>query len=95
MLVLKLLAEKDMYGYEMMKTVNERTDGFFEWKEGSLYPCLHRLEEQGLIQSRWELAGSRPRRYYAITRQGVAAMEEMVSEARRFAGALNLLLGTV
>ena len=39
--ILRLLGEHPMYGYEMIKTVNERTDGFFEWKEGSLYPCLH------------------------------------------------------
>ena len=93
--ILRLLAERMMYGYEIIRQVNERTNGEFQWKEGTLYPCLHRLEEQGLIQSRWELAGSRPRRYYAITRRGIAAMQEKVEEARRFAGALNLLLGAI
>ena len=93
--ILRLLAERMMYGYEIIRQVNERTNGEFQWKEGTLYPCLHRLEEQGLIQSRWELAGSRPRRYYAITRRGIAAMQEKVDEARRFAGALNLLLGAI
>ena len=50
--ILKLLAERTMYGYEIIRLVNERTNGAFEWKEGTLYPCLHRLEEQGQIFSR-------------------------------------------
>ena len=45
--ILKLLSERSMYGYEIIKLVNERTDGAFQWKEGTLYPCLHRLEEAG------------------------------------------------
>ena len=49
--ILKLLAERTMYGYEIIRLVNERTNGAFEWKEGTLYPCLHRLEEQGKIFS--------------------------------------------
>ena len=95
LLLLKLLAGEDMYGYQIILELARRSSNVFEMKEGTLYPCLHRLEEQGLIQSRWELAGSRPRRYYAITRRGIAAMQEKVEEARRFAGALNLLLGAM
>lgn len=91
--VLKLLSERMMYGYEIIRLVNERTNGAFQWKEGTLYPCLHRLEEQGLIRSQWELTGSKPRRYYSITGKGMAAMQERVEEARSFAGALTLLLG--
>ena len=93
--VLKLLAERTMYGYEIIKHVNERTNGAFAWKEGTLYPCLHRLEEQGLIESSWQLAGSKPRKYYAITRKGEAAMAEKVKEAKEFSRALNLLLGAI
>lgn len=93
--VLKLLSERMMYGYEIIKQVNERTNGEFQWKEGTLYPCLHRLEGQGLIRSSWELSGSKPRRYYTITPKGLAAMQEKVEEAKKFAGALNLLLGTI
>ena len=91
--ILKLLAERTMYGYEIIRLVNERTNGAFEWKEGTLYPCLHRLEEQGLIASSWQLAGAKPRKYYSITRKGIAAMEEKVREAKEFVGALHLLLG--
>ena len=91
--VLKLLSERMMYGYEIIRLVNERTNGAFQWKEGTLYPCLHRLEEQGLIRSRWELSGPKPRRYYSITGKGKAAMQEKVEDAKCFAGALTLLLG--
>ncbi len=93
--VLKLLSERTMYGYEIIKLVNERTGGAFEWKEGTLYPCLHRLEQQGLIESSWQLAGAKPRKYYAITRQGLAEMAERVGEVKHFVNALNLLLTTV
>lgn len=93
--ILKLLSGRAMYGYEIIRQVNERTNGEFQWKEGTLYPCLHRLEDQGLLQSSWELTETKPRRYYTITRKGAAAMQEKVAEARKFVGALNLLLGTV
>ena len=49
--ILKLLSENDMYGYQMIKTVNERSNGFFEWREGSLYPCLHKLVGEKLVTS--------------------------------------------
>ena len=53
-IILRLLNERRMYGYEIIKIVNERTDGAFQWKEGTLYPCLHRLEGAGLIASEWQ-----------------------------------------
>ena len=60
-----------MYGYEIAATVARDTDGVFQWKEGSLYPCLHKLERDGLVASRWEqAAGERKRKYYALTEEG-------------------------
>jgi DNA-binding PadR family transcriptional regulator len=58
-IVLAMLRDRPMYGYEMVKTVNARTNGLLEWKEGTLYPALHRLEAAGLISGRWEDAGGR------------------------------------
>jgi PadR family transcriptional regulator PadR len=49
--ILKLLSKNNMYGYQMIKQVNELSNGFFEWREGSLYPCLHKLEDKGLLSS--------------------------------------------
>ena len=70
-IVLELLGEREMYGYEIVKIVNARTDGVFEWKEGTLYPCLHRLEGDGLIRSHWrEAPTGKQRKYYALTAAG-------------------------
>ena len=54
MLVLKLLSERAMYGYEIIQVVNERTGGEFNWKEGTLYPVLHRMEGGGLLSTEWQ-----------------------------------------
>ena len=54
LLILSLLDRKPMYGYEIVKTVRELTDGTLEWKEGSLYPSLHKLAAGGLVRSEWE-----------------------------------------
>lgn len=91
-IILKLLAEKMMYGYEIIREVNARTGGAFAWKEGSLYPCLHKLESKGLIASSWRLESGKPRRYYAITVEGEKAMAEKVAELKTFAGALTMLI---
>ena len=74
-IVLRLLTEREMYGYEIVKVVNERTGGLFEWKEGTLYPCLHSLEAGGLLLSHWREAPSgRKRKYYRITAKGRAQL---------------------
>ena len=92
-IVLRLVAERPMYGYEIIRVVNERTNRAFEWKEGTLYPCLHRLESAGLISGRWMDAESgRRRRYYAITRKGAAVLAEKSGEWSAFARAVNALL---
>ena len=82
-----------MNPYEIIKTVNQRTDNAFEWKEGTLYPWLHRLEGEGLIQSRWVEADSgRQRKYYRITRRGLATLAERKEEWTSFSRAVTALL---
>jgi DNA-binding PadR family transcriptional regulator len=95
-IVLRLLQERPMYGYEIVKLVNQRTGGRLEWREGSLYPCLHRLEGQGYLHARWEAAPSGKRRkYYHITPKGEVELAHRVKEWREFSASLNvLLLGT-
>ena len=79
-----------MYGYEMVKVVRDRTGGRFEWKEGTLYPALHRLESQGLVKAKWELAPTQKRRkYYHLTRKGYRALDDRIAELREFSVALN------
>lgn len=92
-IVLRLLEGRQMYGYEMAKLVKERTGGALEWKEGTLYPCLHRLEAGGLIRSRWREAPSgKMRKYYRITRKGLAEMERRTSEWVAFSRAVSTML---
>lgn len=91
--ILKLLSEKPMYGYEIIKVVNERTNNLFAWREGTLYPWLHRLEADGLVQSRWEAsAAGRQRKYYRITHRGLATLKAQTAEWTTFSKAVNALL---
>lgn len=76
-IVLAILAEADSYGYAILKRVRELSDGRMAWTDGMLYPVLHRLERQGLIESRWQVADSgRRRKYYGITRNGRGRLRE-------------------
>ena len=92
-IVLHLLHERRMYGYEIIKLVNERTDNAFEWKEGTLYPCLHRLEGAGVIASEWvEAENGKHRKYYHLTHKGRAFCRERVAEWNAFSTAMSALL---
>lgn len=95
-IILSLLREESMYGYQMVKKVNARTNGLLEWKEGTLYPALHRLEGAGLIVSRWDVAGGkdagRQRKYYSITPKGRRELEKRSEEWRLFSQAVNACL---
>ena len=96
-IILALLKERTMYGYEMVKLVNARSNKALEWKEGTLYPALHRLEADGLIESCWQDApgkdeGARQRKYYSITRKGRQELSRRLSEWQDFNGAVNAVL---
>lgn len=93
-IVLALLRERRMYGYEMVKQVNARTNGRLEWKEGTLYPTLHRLQSDGLINAEWEQGSdaARPRKYYSLTPKGRRELDRRTGEWREFSSAVNLLL---
>lgn len=91
--ILKMVADRAMYGYEIIKVVNELTDGKFAWKEGTLYPCLHRLEGAGLVLSKWvEQDNGRQRKYYNITRKGKGVLKEKAEEWASFAGTVQAIL---
>ena len=90
--ILKLLSDNDMYGYQMIKTVNERSNGFFEWREGSLYPCLHKLECDELVVSYVKECGGRMRRYYSLTKKGREVAVSRTEGAREFCKVMTLLL---
>ena len=70
-LLLSLVGEQPMYGYQIIKELERRSQGYFQFKEGTLYPALHRLERAGLIEGKWQMLPSgRRRRYYYITTKG-------------------------
>ena len=74
-LVLAILAERDSYGYAILKRVSELSGGRLEWSDGMLYPVLHRLERLGYVAGKWQKSESgRRRKYYRITPQGKAQL---------------------
>ncbi|NLX07534.1 MAG: PadR family transcriptional regulator [Phycisphaerae bacterium] len=96
-IVLAMLKDRPMYGYEIVRVVNARTNGRFEWREGTLYPALHRLEADGLVTSKWQDGASgpgagRPRKYYSITGKGLAELAHRTAEWKEFSAAVNACL---
>ena len=92
-ILLETAAAQPMYGYQICKTVNRKTNGFFELREGSLYPALHKLERQGLLRSRWvEADEGRRRKYYEITPKGQKARVAKRAEWQQFSAAMEALL---
>jgi len=93
MLLLKLLEESDMYGYQMIQTLRSRSDHTFELKAGSLYPLLHTMEEQGLISAYMEdISLTRPRRYYHLTSMGRKRLAEQRAAWSQYMGAVERVL---
>ena len=92
LLILKLLQEKPLYGYEMIKTLKERSNDTFDMKEGTLYPILHKLENDDLIQSRNQEVSGRIRKVYSITTRGIKVLEEDMKQWNEFSLAVNQVL---
>ena len=84
-LLLYLISQQPMYGYQIIKELERRSQGYFKFKEGTLYPALHRLERAGLILGRWQvLPGGRQRRYYHITDKGAIPSQRRGTSGRIF-----------
>ena len=95
LLLLALLARREMYGYELVSQLRASTEGAIDLPEGTVYPALRRLERDGLITGRWVEIGSGPRRrYYALTPKGQTALADGRHEWRRFRTAADTLLGS-
>ncbi|MDJ0755099.1 MAG: helix-turn-helix transcriptional regulator [Ardenticatenaceae bacterium] len=94
-LLLMLLRDEPMYGYQISQELARRSDGYFETKEGLLYPTLHRMQKEGLINSEWRQPdGSRRRKYYTLTRLGREQLKEQKEEWQLFMTQLQKLLET-
>lgn len=92
LLVLKLLENKDMYGYEMIEQLGKRSQNVFALKAGTLYPLLHGLEKKGMVQSYDREAGGRTRKYYKLTNGGRKLLAEKRKEWDIFSSAVASVL---
>ena len=92
MLILKLLSEKDMYGYEMIEVLRSRSQNVFELKAGTLYPLLHGLEEKGLLVAYEQEFSGKVRKYYQITKQGKGHLTKRKEEWVEYSNAVSHVL---
>jgi DNA-binding PadR family transcriptional regulator len=92
MLILKLLSEKDMYGYEMIDTLRKKSQNVFELKAGTLYPLLHGLEEKGMLTVYEQEYLGKTRKYYSITKEGKKLLKSKTEEWNEYSGAIANVL---
>ena len=92
MLILRLLVDKDMYGYEMIETLGKQSNHVFELKAGSLYPLLHSLEEKNLVTSYEDDSSGKTRKYYHLTGEGKRILHEKKQEWKIYARAVGDVL---
>ncbi len=91
--LLALVAKEQKYGFQIVKELRDLSNGFFDLKEGTLYPALRRLEERGFVESRWvEPETGVPRKYYRITERGRRALAEATEVWDRMAAGTQRVL---
>ncbi len=90
--VLKLLERREMYGYELVKALSQRSDGILAMGQSTLYPMLYNLEAKGFVTSRLDqTAAGRPRKYYRLTRKGKRRLAHDTDQWRAAVQAMNAL----
>ena len=93
-LILSLLTEREMYGYEILQEAERRSAKAFRLKEGTLYPALHQMERDGLLKSAWrESAAGRSRKYYGLTAKGRRRAESKRRQWSSISMAMRAILG--
>ena len=89
-LILGVLARAPSYGYQIIKQVNDESEGLFAWQEGTIYPILHKLERAGFVRPQWQDADTgRQRKYYYITASG---RDRLRTGATEWAAVNNLVM---
>ncbi len=92
-LLLCMISNESMYGYQIIKDLERKSKGYFLFKEGTLYPALHRLEKSGLLKGTWHrLPNGQERKYYLLTEKGQRALDERLETWRDFSMAVNLIV---
>jgi transcriptional regulator len=92
-LILEALARGPSHGYRIAQQIKARSDGVLDFKEGTLYPALHKLENEGHVESFEGVENGRPRRYYRITKSGRSVLAEDRAEWREISRAVSSILG--
>jgi len=93
LLILKLLSERDMYGYEIIQEAARRSADAFQFKEGTLYPALHQLHWRGYLRSDWRVGkNGRQRKYYGLTGKGRKVAQAAQRNWTFFTKAVNAIL---
>lgn len=92
-LILTLLQERPLYGYELIKELHRQSEGVFNLKEGTLYPILHAMEIEGWVESYWMEVEGRKRKYYSIRDKGMEALQSKRAEWNMFRRAVDRVLG--
>lgn len=94
MLVLNLLCAKPKYGYQIIQEMKEKSEDIFLLKDGTLYPILYRLEDDGLVDSKWSEAEGKqvPRKYYKITEKGIQELNNIRAIWNRISNGVNRIM---
>jgi transcriptional regulator len=92
-LILEALVGEPNHGYRIAQRIKERSKGVLDFKEGTLYPALHKLESKALVESYDGMEQGRPRRYYRITEAGRAVLAKDTAEWRQLSRAVTVILG--
>ena len=93
-LILSLLREREMYGYEMLQEAERRSASALRLKEGTLYPALHQMERSGLLKARWRDSESgRARKYYSLTPKGRTQAASKRRQWVQISAAMRAVLG--
>jgi PadR family transcriptional regulator PadR len=93
LLILKLLAQKEMYGYEIVKSIHQATGEALAFPEGSIYPVLHSMELDELVKNVERTVQGRKRLYYSLSPRGKRKLEALSLEWRKVSAGVNLALG--
>jgi PadR family transcriptional regulator, regulatory protein PadR len=94
-LILEALLNESSHGYRIAQQIKKRSEGVLDFKEGTLYPALHKLESEGMVESYDGVEKGRPRRYYRITESGRSALARDRAEWRQMSRAVTMILGEV
>ena len=94
LLLLRLLNQQEMYGYELVREIKKATDQAISLGEGVIYPVLHSLERNGSLKSKRKAVGGRTRVYYSLTKKGRDRLEKLRHDWSRIQGGIATALGS-